>query len=243
MDEAQAHEEDNHTKASESLHNVPDPAANATTTWGMFNTTCHRQQPPEVNDRPTGASSAIAEAANGDRHAVEPQEEAAPPTPFGQPLPPATERLRRKSKKTYRTRLIKAGIEPRCYGGPGNEGPLSDDAIIACLHGFADECMSLFMTLERMSGSVWNTDMTDLSDALVNTMAATLANSGSFSDTLMVIEIAGDDSLDDLRCKLKRAHFSRRRPSYERPTEISSACIVARSVSETDLDLRHKNRG
>ena len=85
--------------------------------------------------------------------------------------------------------------------------------------------------------------MTDLSDALVNTMAATLANGCSFSDTLMVTEIAGDDSLDDLRCKLKRAHFSRRRPSYERPTQISSACIVARNVSETYLDFRHKKRG
>ena len=73
--------------------------------------------------------------------------EAEPPTPFGQPLLPAPERLRRKSKKTYRTRLIKAGIEPRCYGGPGDEGPLSDDAIIACLHGLADECMGLFITL------------------------------------------------------------------------------------------------
>ena len=85
--------------------------------------------------------------------------------------------------------------------------------------------------------------MTDLSDALVNTMAATLANGGSFSDTLQVAEITGDDRLDDLRCKLKRAHFSRRRPSYESPTEISSACIVARNVSETYLDLRHMNRG
>jgi hypothetical protein len=89
-----------------------------------------------------------------------------------------------------------------------------------------------------MSTNVWNVDMTDLSDALVNTMAATLANGGTFSDTLMITEVAGDDSLDDLRCKLKRAHFSRRRPSYERPTEISSACIVARNVSETYLDLR-----
>ena len=174
---------------------------------------------------------------------MEPQEEAEPPTPFGQPLPSAPERLRRKSKNTYRTRLIKAGIEPRCYGGPGDEGPLSDDAIIACLHGLGDECMGLFITLERMSGSVWNTDMTDLSDALVNTMAATLANGGSFSDILQVAEITGDDRLDDLRCKLKRAHFSRRRPSYERPTEISSACIVARNVSESYLDLRHMNRG
>ena len=75
MDEAQAQEEEAHTKASESLHNVPDLVANATTTSGMFNTTCHRQQPPEVNDRPTGASSALAEAANGDREAVEPQGE------------------------------------------------------------------------------------------------------------------------------------------------------------------------
>ena len=96
-------------------------------------------------------------------------------------------------------RLIKAGIEPRCFGGPGDRGPLSDDAIIACLHGLADECMSLFITLERMSTNVWNVGMTDLSDALVNTMAATLANGGTFSDTLMITEVAGDDSLDDLR--------------------------------------------
>ena len=43
MDEAQAREVDNHTKASESLHDAPDPVTNATTTWGMYNTTCHRQ--------------------------------------------------------------------------------------------------------------------------------------------------------------------------------------------------------
>ena len=36
MDEAQALEEDKHTKALESLHNVPDPAANATTTWAVL---------------------------------------------------------------------------------------------------------------------------------------------------------------------------------------------------------------
>ena len=88
MDEAQAREVDNHTKASESLHDAPDPVANATTTWGMYNTTCHRQQPAAVNDRPTGASSAIAEAANGDREAIEPQGKVTPPTPFGEPLPP-----------------------------------------------------------------------------------------------------------------------------------------------------------
>jgi hypothetical protein len=94
-----------------------------------------------------------------------------------------------------------------------------------------------------MSTDVWNVDMTDLSDALVNTLAATLANGGTFSDQRMTAEIAGNDCLADLRCKLKRAHFSRRRPSYERPTEIGSACIVARNVSETYLDLRHMNKG
>ena len=108
MDEARARDVDNHTRASESLRDAPDPAATATTMWGMYNTTptattggtYHQQQPATVNDCPTGASSAIAEAANGDRQAIEPQGEVTPPTPFGEPLPPAPEGLRRKSKKT-----------------------------------------------------------------------------------------------------------------------------------------------
>ena len=119
----------------------------------------------------------------------------------------------------------------------------SDDTIIACQHGLPDECLGLFITLERMAETVWNVDMTDLSDALVNTMAATLANGGSFANTPLSTQLASNVNLDDVRCKLKRAHFFRRRPSYERPTQISTACIVARNVSETYLDLRHKNRG
>ena len=40
--------------------------------------------------------------------------------------------------------------------------------------------------------------MTDLSDSLVNTMAATLANGGTFSDQRMTAEVAGNDCLADL---------------------------------------------
>ena len=92
---------DYHTNATASLLREPDPVANATTTWGRFNTTSHAARPPEVNDRPTGASPLIAEVAAGDIGALEPQEDAPPPVPFCQPLPAAPERLRRRTKKTY----------------------------------------------------------------------------------------------------------------------------------------------
>ena len=122
------------------------------------------------------------------------------------------------------------------------ERPLSDDTITACIHGLPDAYLSLYITLERMANTIWNVDMTDSSSALVNTMAAMLANAGSFADKPFSRKLASDDTLDDLRCKLKKAHFSRHRPSYERPTLTNTACIVARNASETDLGLRHKNR-
>ena len=78
----------------------------------------------------------------------------------------------------------------------------------------------MYIMLERMKVIVWNVDMTDLSDALVNTMATTLADGGSFADRPLSRKLASNDELDDLRCTLGKAHFSRQDQAIKDPHRL-----------------------